>query len=106
MDNTGQITDTPAMNTATYNTAGQQSSRWLVSASYIQLRNATFGYTFNKESLKDLGVDNLRLYVSGENIWAKTARKGLEPGGGGFNGTVAPRYTPARIVSLGLNVSF
>ncbi|KUY15546.1 SusC/RagA family TonB-linked outer membrane protein [Elizabethkingia miricola] len=102
----GQITDTPAMNTATYNTAGQQSSRWLVSASYIQLRNATFGYTFNKESLKDLGVDNLRLYVSGENIWAKTARKGLEPGGGGFNGTVAPRYTPARIVSLGLNVSF
>lgn len=74
-----QITDVPAMNTATYNSAAQASTRWLVSASYIQLRNATFGYTFNKESLKDLGIDNLRLYVSGENLWYKSARKGLEP---------------------------
>ena len=79
MDNAGQITDVPAMNTATYNSAAQASTRWLVSASYIQLRNATFGYTFNKESLKDLGIDNLRLYVSGENLWYKSARKGLEP---------------------------
>ena len=102
----GQVTDVPALNTATYTNASAASSRWLVSASYIQLRSAQLGYTFDKEITRGIGLDNLRVFLTGENLWAKTARKGLEPTGGSFNGTTSPRYTPARAVSIGANVSF
>ncbi|WP_228458595.1 SusC/RagA family TonB-linked outer membrane protein [Chryseobacterium aureum] len=102
----GQITDVPALNSSTYTSSNAgNSSRWLVSSDFLTFRQATLSYSFSPETLSQLGVSGLRILVSGENLWSKTARKGLEPSQA-FNGTASNRYTPARVVTIGFNVSF
>lgn len=101
----GQITDIPALNSSTYTSSNAASSRWLVSSDFLTFRQATLSYSFTPETLSQLGVSGLRILVSGENLWSKTARKGLEPAQA-FNGTASNRYTPARVVTIGFNVSF
>ncbi|TZF92574.1 SusC/RagA family TonB-linked outer membrane protein [Chryseobacterium panacisoli] len=102
----GQITDVPALNSSTYTSSNAgNSSRWLVSSDFITFRQATLSYNFTPETLSQLGVSGLRILVSGENLWSKTARKGLEPAQAA-NGTASNRYTPARVVTIGFNVSF
>lgn len=102
----GQITDVPALNSSTYTSSNAgNSSRWLVSSDFLTFRQATLSYSFSPETLSQLGVTGLRILVSGENIWSKTARKGLEPSQA-FNDTASNRYTPARVVTIGFNVSF
>ncbi|ROI03501.1 SusC/RagA family TonB-linked outer membrane protein [Chryseobacterium sp. G0240] len=101
----GQITDVPALNSSTYTSSNAASSRWLVSSDFITFRQATLSYSFSPETLSQIGVSGLKILVSGENLWSKTARKGLEPAQA-FNGTTSNRYTPARVVTIGFNVSF
>ncbi|MCL8536740.1 MULTISPECIES: SusC/RagA family TonB-linked outer membrane protein [Chryseobacterium] len=102
----GQVTDVPALNSSTYTSSNAgNSSRWLVSSDFITFRQATLSYSFSPETLSQLGVSGLKILVSGENLWSKTARKGLEPAQA-FNGTASNRYTPARVVTIGFNVSF
>ena len=101
----GQVTDVPALNSSTYVSSGAASSRWLVSSDYIQLRTATLSYIFNPEYIKELGLSNLKFFISGENLWSKTARKGLEPVQS-FNGTTTNRYTPSRAITFGMNFNF
>jgi hypothetical protein len=53
-----------------------------------------------------LGLDNLRVSITGENLYFKSKRTGLNPQ---FNlaGTPAGNdFNPSRIISLGLNVGF
>ncbi|ROI07678.1 SusC/RagA family TonB-linked outer membrane protein [Chryseobacterium sp. H3056] len=101
----GQITDVPALNSSTYAEANAGSSRWLVDASYVLLRNASLGYNFNKDIIKSVGINSLKLFVSGENLWMSSNRKGLEPYQS-FNGTVSNRYSPPRIITFGLSTTF
>lgn len=44
------------------------STFWLQNTSYLRLKNLQFGYTFPKNSLSSLGISNLRLYYSVENL--------------------------------------
>ncbi|MDQ0476562.1 SusC/RagA family TonB-linked outer membrane protein [Chryseobacterium sp. MDT2-18] len=101
----GQITDVPVLNSVTAVEANAGSSRWLVDASYVMLRNASLGYNFNKDVVKNVGINSLKLFVSGENLWLSSKRQGLEPYQS-FNGTVNPRYSSARIITFGLSTTF
>jgi len=55
------------------------SDYYLTKASYFSLRNITLGYTIPKNLLSKIGVDKIRVYVSGDNIWLHSKRKGLDP---------------------------
>lgn len=101
----GQITDVPKMDSQNTTDANAESSRWLVDASYVMLRSATIGYNFNQNLLEKIGMNSLKLYVSGENLWLSSKRKGLEPYQS-FDGTTENRYSPTRILSFGINASF
>ncbi|WP_322971232.1 SusC/RagA family TonB-linked outer membrane protein [Faecalibacter sp. LW9] len=103
--NPGDITNFPKMSTLNEAQNLAQSSRWLVDADYLSLRSATFGYTFNRKDIESIGLSSLKIYVTGENLVNWTKKQGLEPVQS-FNGTTSYRYSPARIVSLGLNVNF
>lgn len=103
--NPGDVTNMNAMSTNNTTQNLAQSSRWLVDSDYVTFRSATFGYTFKKDQIEKIGAKSLKIYVSGENIYSWTARKGLEPVQS-FNGTTSYRYTPSRTVSVGLNVQF
>jgi hypothetical protein len=58
------------------NGGGQVSSKFVEDASYIRLKNIELGYTFT-DAFK--GVNNLRVYVSGQNLITITDYKGLDP---------------------------
>ncbi|WP_417875533.1 SusC/RagA family TonB-linked outer membrane protein [Winogradskyella sediminis] len=102
----GDITDVPRLQNGNSDLVQTQSTRFLTDASFWSLKNVNLGYTFDNKLTEALKMDNLRLYVSGENLYLKSKRTGLDPqynlsGTGSGND-----YSPSRIFSLGLNVSF
>jgi hypothetical protein len=52
-------------------------------ASYLKIRTITLGYNFNRKTLKDLGVQNLRLYATVQNPFVLfapyTKETGMDP---------------------------
>ncbi|TZF83222.1 TonB-dependent receptor [Pedobacter sp. BS3] len=44
------------------------SSFWIQDASYIRLKNLELGYRFTAKSLKRIGLNSMRVYVSGNNL--------------------------------------
>jgi hypothetical protein len=70
-------------------------------ASFIKLRNITVGYTLPKKLSNKFKVDNLRLYVSGKNLYTFTDLKDFDPEGEG----VVDRPLN-RLFVAGLNVTF
>ncbi len=102
----GDITTVPRLENGNSDQVQAQSTRFLTDASFMSLRNVNLSYSFSKEMLDNLGLSNLSLFVSGENLWFKGARKGLNPqynlaGTGSGND-----YNPNRILSVGLNLGF
>lgn len=102
----GDITTMPRMeagNTANLNAAN--TDRWLTSASYLSINNASIGYTVPKKLLGKITAQSARVFISGENLYLFSKRKGLMVNQN-FNGTNTNVYPPARIVSAGINVTF
>ncbi|MEQ5791372.1 TonB-dependent receptor [Muricauda sp. NFXS6] len=102
----GDITSVPRMENGNPNLVRTQSERFLTDASFWALRNVNLGYTFESRIAKQLGLDQLRVTLTGENLYTKSERKGLNPQ---FNlaGTGSGNdFNPPRIISLGLNVTF
>mgnify|MGYP003290619203 CR=1 FL=1 len=82
------------------------STRFLTSASYLNLQNINFGYTLPARLTKKFLVSSLRLYVSAENLYYWSARKGFDPRQSFSSSTTATRYSPMRTVSGGITVKF
>ncbi|HEU5054149.1 MAG TPA: TonB-dependent receptor [Hanamia sp.] len=87
------------------------SDHWLQKASYLRLDNATLAYTFNHIP----GIESLRVYVAGNNLFVITPYGGLDPEIQNGNTNQAyidvtyygdAFYPRTRSVSLGVNVSF
>jgi hypothetical protein len=55
------------------------SDRYLEDGSYLRLKNIQLGYTFPKNLISPLGIENIRLYVAGNNLVTLTKYKGLDP---------------------------
>jgi len=102
----GDITDVPRLENGNGDLVQTQSTRFLTDASFWTLKNVNLGYNFDSTITDKIGVDNLRLSVTGENLFLKSKRDGLDPQ---YNlaGTPAGNdFIPSRIFSFGLNVSF
>ena len=82
------------------------STRFLTSASYLNLQNVNFGYTLPARLTKKFLVSSLRLYVSAENLYYWSARKGFDPRQSFSSSTTATTYSPMRTVSGGITVKF
>lgn len=102
----GDITDVPRLENGNPNLVRTQSTRFLTDASFWALRNVNLGYTFSDNIASKLDVENLRISVTGENLYLKSKRDGLDPQ---YNlaGTPAGNdFNPARIISVSLNANF
>ncbi|MDD3319845.1 MAG: TonB-dependent receptor [Paludibacter sp.] len=72
--------------------------------SFIRLQNVSLSYQFDNKILKKIGIQNLKLYVSGQNLYTLTNWEGWDPETGqgwGANGSPVLRSFTA-----GLDVSF
>jgi len=101
----GDITNIPRMENGNTHLATSMSDRWLTDATYLSLKNVNLSYTFNQKAIKDFGINSLKVYASGENLFILTERKGMNPQQS-FAGTTSNVYLPSRVVSFGVNVSF
>ena len=82
------------------------SDRFICSASYLSLQNITLGYTLPKSLCSSLGIEKLRVYVVGDNLYVWSHRKGLDPRQGIGGGTSAQYYAPIRTISGGISLTF
>ena len=79
--------------------------------SYVKLRNLQLGYNFPSSLAEKLKVSNLRLYVSGQNLWFISDYETFDPevseeddnNGGGVSSSTVPSN---KMFSVGLNVTF
>jgi TonB-linked SusC/RagA family outer membrane protein len=101
----GQITNVPRMDNSKTTAFNAASSRWLVDASYLSIRNVNISYNFGENVLKSLNIKGLRAYISAENLALFSARKGMNPSQS-FNGNVFNDVGFNRTVTLGVNVNF
>ena len=79
------------------------SDRFLIDASYLNFQNAQIGYTFPKKWMDKIKVSKLRIYVTADNIYYWSKRKGLDPRMS-FTGSTSDEYcSPVRTVSGGIS---
>lgn len=86
----------------TDNGSSKISSIFVEDASYFRLKNIELGYSIN--NVKRLGLQNLRIYLSGQNLFTLTNYSGLDPESTDLidMGT----YPQSRTYILGVNLSF
>ncbi len=88
------------------------SDRLIEDASYIRLQNISLGYTFPKDWVRKIYLENVRVYMNIQNLHTWTKYKGLDPEVGAMYGDALMtgldygRYPTPRIYTFGLNVSF
>lgn len=104
--NPGDKTDVPRLSNNYDVNATSSSTRFLVKASYIQLNNVRLNYRFPKEVTSKFGVSNLGIFVSADNLWLQSARKGFNPNIADNGQTSMYNYAPLSTLSAGLNVRF
>lgn len=88
---------------ADHPTNNKPSTFWLINGDYIRLKNLEVGYSIPKNVLSKVGVERLRLYVGGTNLFSIDHLPGYDPekGDGGLN-----YYPQQRVVNVGLNITF
>lgn len=80
------------------------SDYWIQNANYLRLKNLQIGYTLPKSWLKKTGIENLRLYYSGQNLLTFTSfLKGWDPESPAGRGSHYPQVT---VNSFGVNLTF
>ena len=109
--------DIPRLSTASTDDPGVGSQtpmdRFLTNSNYLALNNLTLGYTVPKSVVNRIKIGSIRVFVSGENLFLLTARKGLDPrfnyGLGSMtsgSGMSSGSYSAMRTVTGGLTLTF
>ena len=84
----------------------QYTDMALFSASYMDVKNLTLGYTFTKAVLQKYKIAALRLYMSVDNVFMLTSHSGIDPRMslvGGYE-VGAYSYPTMRTISFGVNL--
>jgi TonB-linked SusC/RagA family outer membrane protein len=100
----------PALSTLNSNNELQASSYYVEDGSYIRLKTITVGYNFDTTITKKLGMNKLRFYLVGQNLFSLTSFtgfdyevSGLSAGGIGVAGYGIPH---TKSMTFGINANF
>ena len=108
--NPGDVTNMPrAVHQAGYNWLG--SDRYVEDASFVRLRSVTLSYNLGKDLLKKLKLDEIRVYLTADNLYTFTKYRGQDPevsmGSGPFGMAMDNAATPpTKRFSFGLTTRF
>ncbi len=100
----GDITNVPRLDAGRTTDFNATSSRWLVDASYINIRSVNLSYTLPKFIVSKLQINSGQFFVSAENAAFFSKRKGLN-NQQAFSGVTFNAYPPARIITAGLTLN-
>ena len=80
---------------------------YLQNAAYMRLKNLQLGYTLPKSLINKIGLQNVRVYVSGENLLTITGLSDtMDPETAGIGKQGGTVYPLSRTYSFGLSVNF
>jgi TonB-linked SusC/RagA family outer membrane protein len=100
--NPGDITNVPRMDNAQTSFFGATSSRFLTSATFLNIQNVTLSYDHTFASKKPF--NSARIYISAENVRMFTKRYGMNPSQS-FAGVTSIGYIPAAVFNIGVNIN-
>ncbi|UNY98760.1 SusC/RagA family TonB-linked outer membrane protein [Zhouia spongiae] len=82
------------------------STQFLQDADYIKLKNLTLAYNFDKDLTKRFGVESLRVFAQGQNLFTITDIDYTDPEYSTLTGGIGLSSSIVRKISLGINVTF
>lgn len=88
------------------NYSSAASDRFLTNASYLNFQNAQIGYTLPRRITEKIKLSQLRIYLTCDNIWYVSARKGFDPRFSMSGTSNFAVNSPVRTFSGGLSLTF
>lgn len=82
------------------------SSRFLTKADYIVLNNVKLSYDVPQQILSNVKMTGLTLFVTGDNLWISTKRKGFNPSTSESGSSNTYRYSPISTFTFGIRAKF
>lgn len=101
----GDITDVPRMQNNTLSVFGAASDRWLIGSSFLNIRSINLSYDLPKSLTGKINARDASVFLGAENVYLFSKRNGTNINQS-FSGTNSNTYTPARIITAGINVNF
>ena len=107
----GTSNSIPRMSIDNLNANYRSSSLWVQNGAYVSLKSISLGYTVHRIKVSNVLLPELRVYVSGYNLFTITGYKGYSPELG-YNGTNLQRgvdlaqYPTSRNLTVGATLNF
>ena len=108
----GDITNVPQARLFR-NNGHSTSTRYLQDSDFVRLRNAAIGYSLSGNALEKIGMNKVRIYLSGLNLFTFTGYRGYDPEStnddANTNTNVGNTFysaPPAKVFTLGVNLTF
>ncbi len=96
-----RITDMPSFDATNVNSFS--SNRFYKNGDFLGLRFVNLTYSLPKETIKNIGFDDVSVYVNGENLFVLTEWRGYDPFSRNEDGL---DYPSPKTFTLGLNLKF
>ncbi len=98
----GDITDVPRMDAARGGDFDGGSDRWLIDASFLNVRSVTLNYGLPKRFATKAFLENASIYVSAENFFIASRRKGMNVQQS-FAGTTGNVFSNSKSIVTGIS---
>lgn len=95
----------PVVNYGINSYVNASSSRFLTSANYLVFKNLNLSYQLPRNLVQKVDLSAVTLNASCENVFTKTARKGMNPQQS-YAGTQSNYLVTPRVFTFGVNVKF
>jgi TonB-linked SusC/RagA family outer membrane protein len=102
----GDITDIPRVGDTF------KSSRFIENGSFLRIKNISLGYNFPINLIERIHLSNVKIYLTGQNLYLFTKYSGMDPEVNYFSndniimGTDFFTYPQARTILAGINITF
>lgn len=102
----GDVTNVPALSNNRVINGNAASTRFLTKADFINLNNVRLGYTVPKKITEQLKLSSLSIFISGDNLYLSTKRKGFNPTVTETGASSQYTYSPLSTISGGVRLKF
>lgn len=89
---------------------GKASTWWLRDAAFLRLKSVELGYSIPKNIIRKIGLENVRIYVNGNNLFTIDKIKIFDPeisvNATNYQANGITAYPLQRTITTGLNVTF
>ncbi|WP_290790544.1 SusC/RagA family TonB-linked outer membrane protein [Flavihumibacter sp. UBA7668] len=100
----GQVTNVPRISNEEDANVASLSSRFITKASFMSLNNIRIGYNLPSTMLSRLNVSEASFFVSGDNLYINSARRGLNPTISESGASNIYTYAPLSTITVGMRV--